>query len=137
MITYVCPHCQAPSAQMRPSDERMEPTAEQRTTHPELDLIGHEILVCKCGEPLTWYDLRPITHYESFAEGIAAGIVPDGALRLHEWAKQMEPNESARQAMAGFGLVINLERLPDMEESFEMARIRIAELMSQVSGFSQ
>lgn len=95
MIIYVCPYCQTPGAQMRLSNERMEPTAEQRAAHPEHDLIGHEILVCTCGEPLTWYDLTPVTRYESFAEGMIAGIIPDGVLRLHEWAKQMQPNESA------------------------------------------
>lgn len=159
---YVCPHCGAHTSHMRLSQERIEPTPEQLAAHPEFHAIASEILLCLCGEPLTWFDLEvrqgeaeipnsreseaeieSLTQtsrfgasvvYKTFSEGYAAGIVPDAALRLREWAQRMQPNESPRQAMAGLGITINLERLSGIDEAFEKTRQKIEELMAGVSG---
>lgn len=99
LASYACPHCQTPSAQMRVSDERMEPTAEQRAAHPEHDLVGHEILICACGEPLTWYDLKEVEGTTLVAQRGANWETIDQQMREEIRNKELENLQSLQQNM--------------------------------------
>lgn len=126
---YTCPHCGCFSADMRVSDQRLAPPADLAIP-PDFAGVADQVLICKCGEPLTWLDLTPVLVQAPPGQWI--GITPEEAKRreLYEEPERVlrslvgsgwkiEPSESARPAIVGWGMVFNLERLPDPDPTFE------------------
>jgi len=57
---YVCPNCKRKSSEMKLlKNSKYFPPDEERKTE-KFQHVAHEILRCKCGALLTWYDMKEI-----------------------------------------------------------------------------
>jgi hypothetical protein len=57
---YVCPSCDTPTIEMDVARTDYRPTARELADDPGMEPIAHEVLRCKCGRELTWFQVRPI-----------------------------------------------------------------------------
>ena len=57
---YICPNCKRQSKEMKLlKNSKYNPMDEKRNMH-KFPITHHEILRCKCGILLTWYDMEEI-----------------------------------------------------------------------------
>lgn len=61
MIYYICPSCKRRTREMRTIEgERHNATPDERRARPGMEQIDHEVLLCPCGQRLTWYTVEEV-----------------------------------------------------------------------------
>ena len=64
---FECPYCGTHTKEMKLVSHNYIPTTEdldKLSRFPEFKHIGSEILQCKCGRSITWFDMKDIWEYQ-------------------------------------------------------------------------